>query len=466
MSEQCKTDISFSDKLSLKEIRETLYRCRDLISNKIQNKMKTEYIFTVNSKTNLADPEKFKKFLSDEFSKNNTDAELSNEKKSFILIKEKSLDLLSRSCNSNNSFCDYYYDVKVINTDDNDFVIYSLTFTKGEVCNKDGICKVYEIEQKYFHKIIYDNLDKFKEVKIVWDGISEFNAKSTYPEIYEIENLMRKLITEFMMINFGRYKDWERKIISDKDKNKIKIYDKNSNSEEFASVFYKMNFIDLSNFLFKEESRGFRKISFCSNWDMFFKNIFIKNEKKIVEDCWEKLYRYRNKIAHNNFFTKEDVSNTQNLINTVKPILEKILENLFNDAKTVQLSSYDRIIFIKWCIASAVKDNLAKINELCNQICVHKKIETDATDLYKLYFKPAELQYEIFLEQLHNYRKSMEIIEEPWYEKLKDVDDHCRKFFSDEVNEDDENYIANLPDEMNDLTDRLNFYYLNEKFNS
>lgn len=50
----------------------------------------------------------------------------------------------------------------------------------------------------------------------------------------------------------------------------------------------------------------------------------------------------------------------------------------------------------------------------------------------------------------------MEIIEEPWYEKLKDVDDYCRKFFSDEVNEDDEDKIANLPDEMNDLTDRLN----------
>lgn len=66
----------------------------------------------------------------------------------------------------------------------------------------------------------------------------------------------------------------------------------------------------------------------------------------------------------------------------------------------------------------------------------------------------------------NTYLKSMKNIDKPIYNKMEFVYEHCRKFFSDEVNEDDEDTIANLPDEMNDLTDRLNFYYLNEKFNS
>ena len=40
-----------------------------------------------------------------------------------------------------------------------------------------------------------------KAPQTLFDGISQHYATGIYPQIYEIENLMRKLITKFMLIN-------------------------------------------------------------------------------------------------------------------------------------------------------------------------------------------------------------------------------------------------------------------------
>ena len=60
-----------------------------------------------------------------------------------------------------------------------------------------------------------------KTLQILFDGISLFYSKQAYPDISEIENLMRKLITKFMMINVGV--DWTKDRVPEDVRKSIKI---------------------------------------------------------------------------------------------------------------------------------------------------------------------------------------------------------------------------------------------------
>ena len=40
-------------------------------------------------------------------------------------------------------------------------------------------------------------------LNVIWDDVSNYYSVKAYPEINKIENLLRKLITTFMLINFG-----------------------------------------------------------------------------------------------------------------------------------------------------------------------------------------------------------------------------------------------------------------------
>ena len=53
---------------------------------------------------------------------------------------------------------------------------------------------------KAIRKILSNYTEDFE---ILWDDISFCCSQIAYPKIYEIENLMRKLLTKFMLINVG-----------------------------------------------------------------------------------------------------------------------------------------------------------------------------------------------------------------------------------------------------------------------
>jgi len=46
------------------------------------------------------------------------------------------------------------------------------------------------------------------QVKTLWDDISFHYSNESYPLVYEIENLMRRLIFQFLLTNVGE--DWEK----------------------------------------------------------------------------------------------------------------------------------------------------------------------------------------------------------------------------------------------------------------
>lgn len=179
---------------------------------------------------------------------------------------------------------------------------------------------------------------------------------------------MRKLLTKFMIINVGS--NWE------KDNTPNSLSNQNNKTKklpERESLLYKLDFIQLSNFLFDKfamhdinelisKNKGKSEFSIeeiedylpKSNWDRFFNDI-VNIEAEQLKKKWDQLYILRCKVAHNNQFSKEDYKNLQDIINNIKSQIDKAIENLDN----VQVDDYQVEILNKNFIKMEnYKDNL------------------------------------------------------------------------------------------------------------
>jgi hypothetical protein len=187
----------------------------------------------------------------------------------------------------------------------------------------------------------------------IWDDLSYYYATQAYPLIHEIENILRKLITKFMLINVGI--SWPKNSIPDALKSpsrdgsdRFTGKDKSNNH----NILYDTDFIKLSDFLFEEYKeidaseliKCLRKISLddCknkeildrtlkfipkSNWDRYFSK-HIDCHDEFLKKKWVRLYELRCQIAHNNTFSKSDFEETINIISEIKPHLEKANDKL------------------------------------------------------------------------------------------------------------------------------------------
>ena len=182
-----------------------------------------------------------------------------------------------------------------------------------------------------------------KKPQVLWDDVSFHYSEKAYPTIHEIENLMRKLITKFMLTIVGL--GWTKEAIPEELKNSTRTKPAGNNN-----YLYETDFKDLSTFLFDEyrtldikalnerirslegekdevsltEFKGFLP---KSNWERYFRK-HVDCESSYIESRWERLYELRCKIAHNNFFTKDDYDKVSTLVAEVKPKLEDAIKNL------------------------------------------------------------------------------------------------------------------------------------------
>jgi len=182
-----------------------------------------------------------------------------------------------------------------------------------------------------------------KKPQVLWDDVSFHYSEKAYPTIHEIENLMRKLITKFMLTIVGL--GWTKEAIPEELKNSTRTKPAGNNN-----YLYETDFKDLSTFLFDEyrtldikalnerirsleggkdevslaEFKGFLP---KSNWERYFRQ-HVDCESSYIESRWERLYELRCKIAHNNFFTKDDYDKVSTLVLEVKPKLEDAIKNL------------------------------------------------------------------------------------------------------------------------------------------
>ena len=226
---------------------------------------------------------------------------------------------------------------------------------------QDG--EIQRDKQRFFHaKFTLNNdekIEKFEELlrsvrgvlskaggrppQVLWDGVSSNYAKSAYPLVHEIENTLRKLITKFMLINVGL--GWTREAIPKEVQESVRTKDAKLDHD----YLYEVDFIQLSNFLFKEYAttnpntiidrlRQAQKIEDLdldelkkaipkSNWDRFFSKV-VNCDNEYLRSRWDKLYERRNQIAHNRPIGRSEYEEISRLKDELHPKFIQAIENL------------------------------------------------------------------------------------------------------------------------------------------
>lgn len=251
--------------------------------------------------------------------------------------------------------------------------------------------------QRYFHAILsiqeencIGEFEKFlrilktalfkisrEEPKTLWDDIGFYYAHQAYPLIHEIENIMRKLITKFMLTAVGS--SWFEKAVPQEVHQSIKTK-KSRNSKK---DIYETDFIQLANFLFKKyttagstkiheiitkasrtEDLSLDELKNClpqSNWERYFTSI-VDCESDYLRKKWEKLYERRNQIAHNKQMSKAEFEEIQKLVNEIKPKLQEAVSKL----DKVTLRADQRKSIVENAVENVVENAVESLTEQQN----------------------------------------------------------------------------------------------------
>jgi hypothetical protein len=219
-------------------------------------------------------------------------------------------------------------------------------------------------------------------IDTLWDDLGRQCAIQAYPLINEIENLMRKLISKFMLINVGM--DWSKEAIHSEILEKISRNQDKQNS--YSDILHQTDFIHLSDVLFKkyrtldlsdldrillseplsiETFESIKKVLPKSNWERHFSKIIQYDEEKLKEK-WKALYSLRNDVAHNRYIDESDYFKAKRLVNDLKKVLVKTIDEL----DKIDLTEED-------------KENIVAAYQPVSTIAKHELIEQAVADWYR-----------------------------------------------------------------------------------
>ena len=321
--------------------------------------MKTEYLIPIDTSNHFAESEKgFNSLL------------LANEE---IEIHRNKLSFRNM---------DFKYILQSNKMEKSDINCYHLTIESNvelkdfSFSNKDVIIylELLKIIKRTFMKYTSD-------FEILWDDVSFACSRKAYPLIYEMENLMRKLLTKFMLVSVGA--KWEKENIPSKI-SKSKNSDKSIN--EGNGLLYQLDFIELSTFLFdqyptkssiselkelidnKDETifEALDQYIPKSNWERYFKNL-VPVEDEHLKKKWDELYKLRCKIAHNNLFSVDDLKRTISIVNDLKPSITSAITQL----DEINIPEEDKET-ISESLAISTNDQIATIIYIFN--IIHTKL--------------------------------------------------------------------------------------------
>ena len=194
-------------------------------------------------------------------------------------------------------------------------------------------------------------------INIIWDDVSIYYAKKLYPLLANVENLLRKIIYSLMINVAGG--SWFNKTVPNKVKNSIEETQKKNKlktKEIRENQLYYADFIQLVNFLFLPytlkpiDQDAIVKIRDCfnnnpkdliaildnytpkSNWERYFaEKISIKD----LPEKWNKLYGYRNQVAHTKRIKKAEYEDAVTIISELDSAFNSCLESIDNISMTV-----------------------------------------------------------------------------------------------------------------------------------
>ncbi|NQT14439.1 MAG: hypothetical protein HQ582_16910 [Planctomycetes bacterium] len=181
-----------------------------------------------------------------------------------------------------------------------------------------------------------------KEPQILWNDLGLYYAHDAYPAIHELENMMRKLITKFMLTTIGL--GWTKEAIPKEVTESVK-----SKISRGSNYLQHIDFIQLSNFLFKPYTTAdndkilasldsatnpadlnldeLRQLVPKSNWERYFSPL-VDCESDYLRIRWERLYEFRNHVAHNRALSRSEHADIKTLVEEIRPKIEDAIAKL------------------------------------------------------------------------------------------------------------------------------------------
>lgn len=329
--------------------------------------MKSEYLITFDSKDGLCTSvEKFKSLLAAHTS-------ISFGKKDKVSFSGK--DFSYQLAQGNLTDGSLYYDLTLESTDQADQETY-----------KDLLREVRRICTK----------TSGRQIIVLHDGVGEDYCQQGYPTLYKTENLMRKLIAKFMAISIGY--DWSEASTPKEVLDSVRTGGK----QEKSNFLHEVDFIQLSNFLFKRYTKAdstrfidslkektddevikvgdLRQYSPFTNWEKYFAKK-VNCDSEYLRSKWERLYDYRCKIAHCKGITKQELDD---LIAISRDICEKIQAAL-DSIGDVHIEEKEREELAENFSGTANKNAaefIAKYNKLTALAKVACELTSDENDVY------------------------------------------------------------------------------------
>ncbi|QZA77601.1 hypothetical protein K4H28_15195 [Deefgea tanakiae] len=239
-----------------------------------------------------------------------------------------------------------------------------------------------------------------RQIIILHDGIGEEYCIQGYPTIYKTENLMRKLIAKFMAISIGY--DWSDNATPKEVLDSVRSEGK----KEKTNFLQEVDFIQLSNFLFKKYSKAdslrfiesikekeenetisvkdLKQYIPFTNWERYF-SIKVNCDSEYLKTKWERLYDYRCKIAHCKGITKSELDDLQqiskDLCEKIQSALDSIGDLHIEDADREELAEN-----LSGTANSNVAEFITKYNKLQSIVytaCILSSNENDIFEKHK-----------------------------------------------------------------------------------
>ncbi len=210
---------------------------------------------------------------------------------------------------------------------------------------------------------------------------------------------MRKLIAKFMAISIGY--DWGDSSTPKEVSDSIRT----GNKKEKANFLQEVDFIQLSNFLFKKYTKAdsarfmeslrdkgdeetvkvgdLKLYTPFTNWEKYF-SPKVDCSSEYLQTKWERLYEYRCKIAHCKTISKSDLHDLNLISNEV---CEKI-QSALNSIGDVHIGDADRDELAENLSGEANKgsaDLIAKYNNMANLVQFACELSSDESDNYSKY---------------------------------------------------------------------------------
>jgi hypothetical protein len=331
--------------------------------------MKTEYLITFDSKENICvELDQFKHLLM-------TNPSISFSAKTISYSKKPFPFSIAKGTLSDESI---YYDVTISCDDDSLLIMYvGLLKDIRKICTKSS----------------------GRNIIVLNDGIGEKYSILAYPIIYALENSMRKLITKFMAISIGI--DWADSTVP---KEVIESIRSDGKKKEKSGLLFEVDFIQLSNFLFKQYSLNdsskflesikamkdddtinvseIKQYASFTNWEKYFEKK-VNCESEYLKSKWEKIYEYRCKVAHCRGINQIEYDELKILSDDVSIKIQSALDSI-ND---IQIAEDERENLAE-NISSAVNEKIAQFIKRYNQLAsLLQRICNSVSGPNDIYFK-------------------------------------------------------------------------------